>query len=106
MENQYLSLQLIRNTYEVNEGESIVNQLIADKVNFLKKQIFKLEERQGIQSPFLESRLEELNQNIAQLGAFMRGVDNENQEMLIFVDFGGRVAVTYWVYLCSSFPKP
>jgi hypothetical protein len=83
MENQYLSLQLIRNTYEVNEGESIVNQLIADKINFLKKQIFKLEERQGIQSPFLESRLDELNKNKAQLGAFMRSVDDEDQEMLI-----------------------
>jgi hypothetical protein len=83
MENQYLSLQLLRNIYEVNEGESIVNQLIADKINFLKKQIFKLEERQGIQSPFLENRLEELNQNIVQLGAFMRSVDDENQEMLI-----------------------
>jgi len=83
MENQYLSLQLIRNTYELNEGESILNQLIADKVNFLKKQIFKLEERQGIQSPFLESRIEELRQNKAQLEAFLRNSDDENQEMLI-----------------------
>jgi hypothetical protein len=83
MENQYLSLQLLRNIYKVNEGESIVNQLIADKINFLKKQIFKLEERQGIQSPFLENRLEELNQNIVQLRDFINGIDDKNQEMLI-----------------------
>ena len=83
MENQYLSLQLIKNSYELNEGESIVNQLIADKVNFLKKRIFQLEERYGIESPYLESRLEELNQHKAELGAFLSSFDDENQEMLI-----------------------
>jgi len=60
MKNEYLSLQLIRNTCNISEGKTIIEQLLADKINFLKKQIFKLEERFGTDSPFLENRVIEL----------------------------------------------
>lgn len=83
MENEYLALQLIRNTYNIAEGKSIVEQLLTDKINFLKKTIFKLEERYGVDSPFLQNRVIELRKNQEELDFFLNHVDEEDQEMLI-----------------------
>lgn len=83
MNNDYLSLQLIRNTYDVAEGKTIIEQLLADKINFLKKQIFKLEERFGTDSPFMQNRVEELRKCQEDLDFFLNHVDDEEQEMLI-----------------------
>ena len=83
MENQYLSMQLIRNTYGIAEGKTIIEQLLADKITFLKKEIFKLEERYGAGSPFLENRVEELKKCQEDLDFFLNHVDEEEQEMLI-----------------------
>lgn len=83
MENEFLSLQLIKNKYDVSEGKTIISQLLADKINFLKKQIFKLEERYGIDSPFLENRVAELQQCQDDLDTFLRSVDEEDTEVLI-----------------------
>tara|TARA_R110000868_G_scaffold265049_1_gene523849 strand:+ start:547 stop:879 length:333 start_codon:yes stop_codon:yes gene_type:complete len=83
MENEYLSMQLIRNTYNVDEGKTIIEQLLADKINFLKKQIFKLEERFGADSPFLKNRVIELRKCQEDLDLFLNHVDEDQQEMLI-----------------------
>ena len=83
MENDYLSMHLIRNTYEITEGKTIIQQLLADKINFLKKQIFKLEERFGVDSPFLKNRVIELKKCQEDLDFFLNHVDDEEQEMLI-----------------------
>ena len=83
MKNEYLSLQLIRNTYNISEGKTIIEQLLADKINFLKKQIFKLEERFGTDSPFLENRVIELRKCQEDLDFFLNQTDDEEQEMLI-----------------------
>lgn len=83
MENQYLSMQLIRNTYEIAEGKTIIEQLLVDKINFLKKQIFTLEERFGLDSPFMQNRVVELKKCQEDLVFFLNHVDDQEQEMLI-----------------------
>jgi|GEM_PF-3140364 len=83
MGNEYLSMQLIRSTYDIAEGKTIIEQLLADKINFLKKQIFKLEERFGVDSPFMQNRVQELKKCQEDLDFFLKQVDDEEQEMLI-----------------------
>ena len=83
MENEYLSIQLIRNTYKIAEGKTIIEQLLADKINFLKKQIFTLEERFGVDSPFMQNRVVELRKCQEDLDFFLNHVDHQDQEMLV-----------------------
>ena len=83
MKNEHLSMQLIRNTYDVAEGKTIVEQLLADKINFLKKQIFKLGERFGVESPLMQNRVQELRKCQNNLELFISQVDTKKQEMLI-----------------------
>ncbi len=53
------------------------------KSTSLKKQIFKLEERFGTDSPFLQNRVIELKKCQEDLDFFLNQVDDEEQELLI-----------------------
>ena len=83
MENKKLTLNLIRNTYESDEAKTIINQLLSDKICFIQRQIFSLEERLGIDSPFLKNRLKELNESKEQLEEFLNNTSSDEMQVKI-----------------------
>ena len=83
MEKAKLSLHLIRNTYEVDDAKEVITQLLSDKINFIRRQIFSLDERYGINSSYLENRLKELNQSKEDIVTFFNSINSEEFEVKI-----------------------
>jgi len=83
MEKAKLSLHLIRNTYEVDDAKEVITQLLSDKINFIRRQIFSLDERYGINSSYLENRLKELNQSKEDIVTFFKSINSEELEVKI-----------------------
>ena len=77
MENSTLSLNLIKNSYDSCESKKMINKLFDDKIKFIKMQVLSLEDRFGINSPFLENRLKELNQSKEELSNFFTNIDSD-----------------------------
>jgi hypothetical protein len=80
MKNSTVSLDLIKNSYDAYESQKMITKLFDDKIKFVKLQIFSLEDRYGIGSPFLENRLAELNQSKQDLTSFFEDLEASGME--------------------------
>lgn len=77
------SFQLIQNTYDVEETQNLLNELIDKKIASIEKQIESLNDRFVVSSPFLEDRLNHLLQAKDDLESFFRSVHSDEYDVMI-----------------------
>ncbi len=78
-----LEIKLVDNTYEISESNEVLQQLLTDKINFLKKKRFSSEIRFGHCPTNVEGRLQELEEAKMQLANFFNSLQNTDYEVEI-----------------------
>lgn len=74
---------LVRTNYPVEEGREVLLSLISDKINFLERTIFSLEERFGSDTSHLVSRVKELRAERESLKTFLASLEDKNMMLSI-----------------------
>lgn len=76
-------LTLIDSTYNVNDAKEVLQSLLSDKIRFLNRKIFSLQERFGSDTEHQENRVRELRKELDQLRAFLDPFNDDGYEVEI-----------------------
>lgn len=76
-------IKLGTGTYDVDEAQEVLMNLIINKINFHTKKILSLRERYGKEDKQSEKRIEELNATREEILQFLEKVDENKQKITI-----------------------